>query len=338
MELYPPVGQDVLDLISQANHIIIAGHKKPDGDCIYSCMALDRIFASMGKKTVMVNEGPFNKSEVAPCASSFLPSVPDAFWAERPLVVIVDCSDLQRVGSALDPEKCKGLKTVVLDHHSSHDSNFGDSVYRVPDSISTTLIVYKLAEALGVSLSKECAQYIFRGFITDSGCFKFLDSKQNESYKIISALMNEHCICTSYEYEYLYNRESMAVNRFLSKLMDRCQLFYDGRLAISFETEQDASDFPGISAPTDDLYARMFLVQGVEAVVMVNFVEPLRTNLGFRSSHRSGIDVGSIAASMPGKFNGGGHFHASGADVAFSIDDTLKQLLDVFKPVFESKS
>ncbi|MDY4888794.1 MAG: DHH family phosphoesterase [Sphaerochaetaceae bacterium] len=332
--LYPSIGQPLLNLIKDASHVMIASHKRPDADCAYSSMALDLILRSMGKKTMMVNEGPFNRSEVLPCAASFYSSPTEDFLASDPLVVIVDCSDAQRVGTAFGAADLSKLKVVILDHHSSHDPDFGDAVYRIPESVSTTLIIYQLSKALGVTISKECAQYILRGFITDSGGFRFIDSKQNETFFLIAELTNAYGLCVSYEYEYIFSRQSMAVNRFLSKLMDRSRFFHEGRLAISFEYESDAAEYEGNPAPTDDYFARMFLVQGVQAVVMLRYLEPNRTNLSFRSSHRSGIDVGAIASEFPGKFNGGGHVHASGADVAMDMETALNAVVNSMNGCF----
>ena len=48
--------------------------------------------------------------------------------------------------------------------------------------------------------------------------------------------------------------------------------------------------------------------------------------IGFRSKHHSGIDVGVLAST----FGGGGHMHAAGATVQMSAAEARKVLLERF--------
>lgn len=330
---WPPVPPEVLARLRKASSVLVAGHSQPDGDCLYSCLALGRILASMGKEAVLVNEGPFLSSETRPLASLFLPEAPASFIARRPLVVIADCSSRGRVGAPLAPLGGLGLETVVLDHHSSHEDDAGAAVYRVPGSISTTLIVLHVAEALGVPLDEETARCIFRGFLTDSGCFRYLDASQNGTYKTIWELAARFGLSTSREMEALTSHDSPQSNTCLCRLLERTVFLFGGRLAVSRRTAADLEEFPLIDVPSGEFYRRTFAVEGVEAIVLLKATASGATEVGLRSTHRSALDVGAVAA----RLGGGGHAHAAGATLRATLDEAQKALESAIGALLERR-
>ena len=101
----------------------------------------------------------------------------DKSFIERdPLVIILDCSTEDRPGTPFIP--LKGLKRIVIDHHSSGVPFAEDGMsYIVPESPSTTLLVDTVRIALGVELTERMAGYLYRGFATDTGFYHFLTER-----------------------------------------------------------------------------------------------------------------------------------------------------------------
>ncbi len=71
------------------------------------------------------------------------------------------------------------------------------------------------------------------------------------------------------------------------------------------------------------LYAQLLAVENVQAVLYFKQGEDDLWELGFRASHASPIDVGTIAASL----GGGGHRKAAGATVAMPFEPLLSTIL-----------
>ncbi|MCA9436137.1 MAG: bifunctional oligoribonuclease/PAP phosphatase NrnA, partial [Candidatus Omnitrophica bacterium] len=62
-------------------------------------------------------------------------------------------------------------------------------------------------------------------------------------------------------------------------------------------------------------------IEGVELAILFRQADQENTKLSFRSGDY--VDCSLLA----GKFNGGGHYHAAGATVFASVDETVKQVM-----------
>ena len=96
--------------IKKYRRFVIAGHKEPDGDCMSSSLGVSYILDHFSKEYILLNAGPFKRSEVKQFAPLFKQELP--FMAEQDRkktgLIIVDCSELSRLGDDLK-EKLDGL-------------------------------------------------------------------------------------------------------------------------------------------------------------------------------------------------------------------------------------
>ena len=180
-ELYPGIPSGILDAIKAAGDVVVIGHSNPDGDCIHSQLATANILTRLGKKVTLLNDGPFARNEVKALEPLFKKNCPAGVLEKTPLVIVVDCSTPDRPGECIRP--LLGHETIVLDHHSA-GVPFTDPglTYIVPASVSTTMIIDVLREALGLPLDRDFADHVYRGFATDTGFFHFINERV-ESYK-----------------------------------------------------------------------------------------------------------------------------------------------------------
>ena len=175
--LFPPCDKRLTAAIRNAGKAAVIAHRNPDGDALYSSLAMREVLSSLGKETYLLNEGPFLRDDIKYLESEFAPQIEDSLIDDDLLVIILDCSTPDRPGKPF--EKLMNQKRIVIDHHSSGvpfvDEGFG---YIVPESPSTTLLVDKVREELGVPLTEKMADYLYRGFATDTGFYHFLSSSQ----------------------------------------------------------------------------------------------------------------------------------------------------------------
>lgn len=325
---YPPIDEEILALLRNREEFVVIGHVSPDGDCLSSQMAMNSMLLKMGKTVHMANAGPFDRSEISHLRSDFLNHIDDELKQRNPLIVVVDCSSPERIGHLA--EEIEGLTTVVFDHHSSGEQ-FGTYRYIVPRSVSTTLIIMQLYKALDVEISQEIAEHLFFGFATDSGFFRFINAYRGETLRLAAELVDLG-VSPNVMNDRMTGGKSFGYIKYLGKLIDRSESLFDGKVMISSSCLEDSKQYITTDKPSDSLYTMLLSVQGVEVVLFFKELEGGRTEVGFRSSHQSSINVGALAES----FGGGGHKKAAGATVNKPIQETRKLLLEAVEKMLKA--
>lgn len=325
---YPPIDEEILALLRNREEFVVIGHVSPDGDCLSSQMAMNSMLLKMGKTVHMANAGPFDRSEISHLRSDFLNHIDDELKQRDPLIVVVDCSSPERIGHLAD--EIEGLTTVVFDHHSSGEQ-FGTYRYIVPRSVSTTLIIMQLYKALDVEISQEIAEHLFFGFATDSGFFRFINAYRGETLRLAAELVDLG-VSPNVMNDRMTGGKSFGYIKYLGKLIDRSESLFDGKVMISSSCLEDSKQYITTDKPSDSLYTMLLSVQGVEVVLFFKELEGERTEVGFRSSHQSSINVGALAES----FGGGGHKKAAGATVNKPIKETRKLLLEAVEKMLKA--
>lgn len=319
MFTYPPIDEQILDLLRTENLFVVLGHVSPDGDCLSSQLATASLLLKMGKEVYMANAGPFERSEIAHLRSDFLMHIDEEMRSRKPIIVVVDCSSIERIGH-LGCE-IEGLVTVVFDHHSSGEQ-FGTYRYIIPRSISTTLIIMQLYKALGVEISQEIAEHLFFGFATDSGFFKFINAYRGETLRFAAELVDLG-VSPNLINDRMNGGKSFGYVKYLGKLIDRSESLFEGRLMISCSCLEDSKTFITTDKPSDALYTMLLSVERVEVVLFFKELANSSTEVGFRSSHQSSVDVGALAE----RFGGGGHRKAAGVTIAEPVESVKKKLI-----------
>ncbi len=317
---YPPFDEQILDLLRSRDEFIVLGHIGPDGDCLSSQMATRSLLLKLGKTVHLANAGPFDRSEISHLRSDFLAHIDEELYARNPIVVVVDCSSPERLGHLA--KEIEGLTTIVLDHHSSGEQ-FGTHRYIVPRSVSTTLIIMQLYKALDVEISQEIAEHLFFGFATDSGFFRFINAYRGETLRLAAELVDLG-VSPNTMADRMSGGKSLGYVKYLGKLIDRSESLYEGRLMLSTSCLKDREAYITTDKPSDTLYAMLLSVKQVEVVLFFKELEGNATEVGFRSSHQSNVDVGALAE----RFGGGGHKKAAGATINEPIEVVRQKLVD----------
>ena len=146
----PPV--EIRPFIEAHASFFVLGHREPDGDCIASQIAVAELLRAMGKQATLHSAGPFDRPEIEEFAGAFSSTIPEeAARALSAAVVVVDCSTTDRTGGLCD--RLSGLDCLVVDHHSSGE-DFGTLRYIDSSAASTTMLVWSLYEAFGMTPAK----------------------------------------------------------------------------------------------------------------------------------------------------------------------------------------
>ena len=305
---------------------IIAGHKEPDGDCISSSLGVSFILQHRNKPFVMLNAGPFKRTEIKEYASLFKDALPFMTQAERDAcgLIIVDCSELSRLGE-IDGD-LKGFDTFIIDHHKT--AAVPENAQAIIDSTApaAACLVQQLFEALVGQPSQEEAHMLFFGIATDTGFFHYLNEHDAEVFRLAARLTESGAVPRAI-YQEMTGGKQWNTRKLLGIMLDRAERYCNGRLALTYERMEDTRKYGQEGRDTDAFYTLMLATEGIEAVVFVRQETEHSCTAGFRS--KTTCDVSAIAA----KFGGGGHKNASGTSVEGRVETLIPAIVKEFSKV-----
>jgi phosphoesterase RecJ-like protein len=327
---FPP--EELLEYIRKGDKFLIAGHSEPDGDCIGSQLVLASAFKRLGKQAFLCSAGPFRKPEAKAYKHQFL-SAPGREEKEGARLIILDCDSLERTGDIA--AYLEGLPTAVIDHHgtvSGDKQNFHQKgpVYRVPEAPSTTFLILRLLDALGLEPTGEDAALLFLGLCTDTGFFRHVDERGAATFDMAARLIRLGA-SPQKTFHVINGGKTFDSRLFMGRVLARAEPHFEGRLIFSSEEYEEFMRFGLENRDSDAVYREFMSISGVEAVAIIRQEKPGLCTLGLRSKDR--VDVAKIAKS----FGGGGHKNASGAnEINGTIAELKLRLLEAFKNEFQA--
>jgi phosphoesterase RecJ-like protein len=314
--LIPSCDDNVVKALKDASKAIVIGHKKPDGDCYNSQLAMGNLMKELGcKEVILANVGPFEREETKLVEHLFVKELSKDMLSNNPLIILVDCGELGRIGELAD--QVKGLKTVVIDHHPTSLNQGWELSYIFAKSVSTTLLIKKLYEQLNIEISLTTAEQLFFGFATDTGFFKFISPKNGNAIKEAADLVDIG-VSPSATLNLMNGGKPFEYLKNTAKLIDRTYFECDGAIAFSYFRLSDEGE-----CPTDSYYGQIMSIQDVKVVCVFKEIENA-TILGLRSNYNSEFNVSEFAQI----FGGGGHIKASGASVEGDYDEIVKKVTE----------
>lgn len=314
----------VAGLLRRNKNFLITSHMNPEGDALGSELALYLLLKRLKKKAFIVNE------DMVPDCYSFLPYAKDI---KRPrqlkknvkfdCFVALDCSDLNRCGSAANFQK-SNKPVINIDHHISNRM-FADINWVDPKSSCTCEMVYLLYKYMKVPIDKNIALCLYAGILTDTGSFRYSNTT-SLTHKIVAKLLTKD-LNTVEIYKNIYENLTFSDMKLLNRLLLSMKSEARGRI-IWFKVKKDifrGRDF------NFDLSERILsfgrAIKGCEVVVLFkenfSYLQEIRVN--FRSQGK--IDVNQIASF----FGGGGHKTASGCTIRGSLDKIINKVIAKLK-------
>ena len=302
------------ELFAGVKTAAIAGHIRPDGDCVGSCLATYNYITTY-----------YPQIEV----SLYLQPIPNIFKfmknadkiisdctadKEFDLFIAQDCGDLGRLGDAAKYfEHAK--KTACIDHHISNQS-FADENYIFPQASSASELVFELIPR--ERLTKEIAECIYTGIIHDTGVFKY--SNTSRKTMEIAGKMMEKGIDFGTIIDGSFYKKTYMQSQILGRALLESITFLDGRCIFSVVRKKDM-DFYGVDkSDLDGIVDQLRVIDGIECAIFLYETGIHQFKVSLRSN--SIVDVSRIAA----YFGGGGHVRAAGCTMSGSVHDVVNNL------------
>lgn len=308
----------ILESLKESSHLLLLTHARPDGDAIGSLLAMGRGLSLLGKKVRLYNESPI------PAIFRFLPGIDlivsdPGNVSEYDTAVVLDCSDLTRVGGVAD--KISQIPTLLnIDHHLTN-TGFGAHQMVDPTASSTGAVVHRLLTRLGVEIDESMAYAIYTAIFTDTGSFLFQNADPEAFY--LCGRMAEKGVDTFKVAQNLFATYSLGRLKLLHMVLDTIEISDNGKLSVMYLTQEMLRE---TATSVDDInglvnYAKH--IQDVQVAVLIQESRPMPGSYHgthYHVSLRSNgpVDVGTIALA----YGGGGHPGAA----AFTARATLTEI------------
>lgn len=310
----------VVATLARADKLLLCTHEHPDGDALGSLAAMQLALTQLGKDALSfmrADEFPLPYEYRFLSVERLVTEVP-ADLADR-TVVFLDCGNIDR--NVLRPDAAPAV--VNVDHH--HDNTcFGTVNYVVGEASSTAEIVWRLLEPLGVALTREIAEALYVGLVTDTG--KFMYENTGPGAHLMAAALHEAGIDAQAIYRQLYENIPPAKLDLLARGLANLQRFDGGALSLSYLSRQDFAASGAEEGYTEGIVDHLRALDGTAVAALVR--DQLgpgregRRKVSLRASDDR-VDVSVIAR----EHGGGGHRRAAG----FSTAADVPELIDVLR-------
>lgn len=303
--------KDLASQLAQVKTVAIAGHVRPDGDCVGSCLAtynyintwFPQIQADIYLEPIP-NIFKFLKNSDKICTTCENNRKYD-------LCIVQDCGDTGRLGPALKYFQT-AKKTVCIDHHVSNDS-FADENYIFPEASSTSELIFELLEQ--DKITKEIAECIYVGMVHDTGVFQY--SCTSARTMNVAGILMEKGINFSKIVDDTFYTKTFAQNQILGQALLNSRLYLDGVVIATALTLDEMARFQVLPKHLDGIVSQLRVTKGVEAAVFLYENDDHTWKLSMRSNGKT--DVAEIAM----KYQGGGHVRAAGATMEGSSEEII---------------
>ena len=304
----------LMEMVEAAGTIAIAGHVRPDGDCVGSCLAVcNYITEQYPEKTVDVY------LETPPVKFSYLKqferiSSDSNTGKQYELCICLDSGDRERLGNNvvyLDTAKT----SICIDHHITNKGYAASNFVNASASATCEFLYDFLDEE---KISKEVAECIYTGIIHDTNVFK--NSNTTAKTMEVAGVMMEKGINFSQIIDGSFYKKTYVQNQIMGRAVLESVLFLDGKCIFSVVRKQDM-DFYGVEASDlDGIVDQLRVTDGVEVAIFLHETENHVYNVSMRCNNF--VNVSKVASF----FGGGGHVRAAGCTMSGSVHDVINNL------------
>lgn len=309
------------DKLINVKKLGIAGHVRPDGDCVGSCMGMYNYIVDNYKdiETHIYMEQPGEKFDYIANIDKIEEEVKDSGFD---LFIILDVSDKSRIGVATNAFD-EATNTLCIDHHISNYGIANENVV-IPSASSASEVVYDLLE--DDKISKNTAEALYTGIIHDSGVFKY-SSTSEHTMNIAGKLMNK-----GFNFQEIiddgFYAKSYIQNQILGRALLESILFLNGKCIFS-SLSRELMDFYGVTPKElGGIAEQLRLTRGVECAVFIYETDEMEHKVSLRSN--SFIDCNEVVSS----FGGGGHVRAAGCTMRGTAHDVINNLSEKIEQQF----
>lgn len=305
---------ELFQLVDEATTIAIAGHVRPDGDCVGSCLGLyNYLMKNTKEKQIDVY------LESVPAAFSFLKNTECARKVPKQgvsydLFIALDCGSRDRLGFT-EEMFLSAKHTLSIDHHISN-TMFAEQNYVERNASSTCEVLCDFLKE--DCIDQEIAECLYLGIVHDTGVFKHSNTSR-KTMDVAGSLM-EKGVSASKVIDDSFYRKTYMQNQILGRCLLESILLLEGKIIFSYVSQKMMQLYGAVPADLDGIIDQLRVTSGVEVAILVREEGVQNHKVSMRSNGK--VDVSKICC----LFGGGGHKMAAGCTMNGSIHDVINNL------------
>jgi phosphoesterase RecJ-like protein len=320
----------VESLLNTPKHIVVVGHKNPDGDAIGSCLGLANFLRQKGHEVTVMMPNDFPK---------FLYWIPEAEQVIRydqeidkskeivsnaDIIFTLDFNALNRTGDLQEVLAAATAEFILIDHHQQPD-DYARVIYSDVTMCSTSQMVYHFIEALqGLAyMNSEIATQLYVGIMTDTGSFRF-PATTATTHRVIASLI-ESGAKNSEIHQKVYDTNSPDRLKLLGVALNNLVMLPEYNTAYITLTQDELTDNNFKKGDTEGFVNYALSMTGV--VFAIIFIENKKEDIVKMSLRSKGsFSVNEFSRSH---YNGGGHTNAAGGRSLLSLTETVAEFMTI---------
>jgi phosphoesterase RecJ-like protein len=303
-----------------ARTIALSTHVNADGDGCGSEAGLALLLAQRGIDVRIVNPTPWPEM-----FRFLLAGVRDesprgaAALREVDRLVVLDISDVKRLGGLAESVRGLATRPLTIDHHLPGNDPPGDVIVTDTSACATGELIYDFATVVGLEITPAIATALYTAILTDTGGFRF----SNTSARSLSVA--SHLLAVGVDPEEMYRRIYASVPEGRVRLLAEALRTIDVIPGTGIATiEVEAGLLERYKVTPEDLdgvaeYPRS--IEGTRLALLFRDLGHGKVKVSFRTIGT--VDANAIAR----RFGGGGHAKAAGALVEGSLQDVKAKVL-----------
>jgi len=323
----PPARRAAIDALLphllEPRRVAISTHINSDGDGCGSEVALALLLAQRGIDVRIVNPTPW------PAALQWLltPEVRDesargaAALRDVDRLIVLDISDVRRLGGLADAVRALAVPPLVIDHHQPGEEPPGTIHVTDTAACATGELIYDIAVVAGLEVTAPIAVALYTAMMTDTGGFRF----SNTSARCLAVA--SQLVARGVQPEEMYRRIYASVSIGRIRLISEALRTIEVDSAIGLATiDIEAGQLAHHNVTPEDLdgvaeYPRS--IDGTRLALLFRDLGHGKVKVSFRT-------VGAVDANqLARRFGGGGHAKAAGALVEGTLAEVKAKVTAV---------
>ena len=304
------------EIAQGAKTILIAGHLRPDGDCVGAAAAaylyLKKIYPE-AQISAYVEKVPEVCRFLDPEHSIFVEKLPEG---PVDLFLSLDSSTKDRLGEAERLFDTAG-RTACIDHHVSN-LGYARENFVEAGSSSACEVLYELMEE--ELIDTRIAEAIYIGIIMDTGVFRYSNTSK-KTMEIAGSLMEKGVPFWKYIDECFYQR-TYTQTQLLGRTLLTSMRLMDGRVIVATVTRRMLEFYGAQTEDIEGIIDQLRVTKGVEVALLLQEIDDQQYKVSMRSN--TFVDVSKIAV----YFGGGGHVKAAGCTMRGSLHDVVNNITE----------
>lgn len=302
---------EAVEFLKSHDDYLILMHVSPDGDTLGCGYALCGALQRMGKRAKAVCPDPiphrFDYMREAFAEQEF----------EHRTIVTVDVADSRLLG---DMKETGDKAELCIDHHVSN-TEYAERLLLREHYAAAAELMYDVILALGVEIDRTIANCLYTGIATDTGCFKFSNTKP-QTHIYAARLMECGAEIAPINYA-MFELKTQGRIKLEQEVLKNMKYYADGHIAVISVMLDTLAEIEDIDS--DDVGAMAAIprqIEGVDIGISIKEKKPGFFKASLRSSER--VDVSRVAQS----FGGGGHARAAGCSFENTYEETERLIVE----------